>query len=232
MCFSAEASFAASGVLATSSVAIARIPKERASIPLSLFPAIFAAHQFIEGIVWLNHEGVVPDAFKSGAVYAYALIAFVLWPILVPLSACLLETDRRRRRIILFCQAMGLAVGLALLIGFVRDPLQVSVDGCSLAYQVSAPEVFLVPYLLAVSVPFLVSSQTSLVVFGVGIMLSCAVAAVTTSVTTFPSVWCFFAAILSAGLYLHFRTAARRSMFSEPARGSGPPGIISGGRVA
>jgi hypothetical protein len=26
---------------------------------------------------------------------------------------------------------------------------------------------------------------------------------------TFPSVWCFFAAILSAGLYLHFRAEAR-----------------------
>ena len=232
MCFSAEASFAASGVLAASSVVIARIPKERASIPLSLFPAIFATHQFIEGVIWLNYEGVVPDTLRSGAVYAYALIAFVLWPIVVPLSAYLLEKGRDRRRIMLLCQAIGLAVGLALLFRLVRTAPQAAVDCCSISYLVHAPEWFIVPYLIAVSIPFLASSQRSLVLFGVGIASSCAVVAVTTSVATFPSVWCFFAALLSAGLYLHFWAAARRSMLSEPARRTGPPGVISGGQAA
>lgn len=211
MCYSAEASFAASGVLAVSSIAISRIPKEKASIPLSLFPAVFATHQFIEGIVWLNHDGVLPEAFKTGAVYAYALIAFVLWPIFVPFSAYLLENERRRRIIILICQAIGLWIGLALLFSFIRDPVQVSVDCCSLSYQVNAPDLLIAPYLVAVSLPFLASSRKGLVLFGLAITLSCAAAAVAASATTFPSVWCFFAAILSAGLYLYFRTAARRT---------------------
>jgi hypothetical protein len=209
MCFSAEASFAASGVLAASSVAIARIPKEKSGIPLALFPAVFATHQFIEGVVWLNHDGVLPDAFKSGAVYAYALIAFVLWPILVPFAAYLLETERRRRIIILICQAIGLWIGFTLLASFIRDPVQVSVDCCSLSYQVNAPDLLIAPYLVAVSVPFLASSRKGLVLFGVAVTVSCAAAAVAASATTFPSVWCFFAAILSGGLYLHFRAAAR-----------------------
>ena len=209
MCFSAEASFAASGVLAASSIAIARTPKEKASIPLSLFPAVFAAHQFIEGIVWLNYDGVLPDAFRSGAVYAYALIAFVLWPVFVPFSAYLLETEKRRRIIILICQAIGLGIGLLLLVSFVRHPVQVSVDCCSLSYQVNAPDLLLTPYLIAVSIPFLASSRKGLVLFGVAVTVSCAAAAVAASATTFPSVWCFFAAILSGGLYLYFRTAAR-----------------------
>ena len=208
MCFSAEASFAASGVLAASSVAISRIPKEKASIPLSLFPAVFATHQFIEGIVWLNHDGVLPDVFLTGAVYAYALIAFVLWPIFVPFSAYLLETGKRRRIIILICQAIGLWVGFALLLSFVRDPVQVSVDCCSLSYQVNAPDLLIAPYLVAVSLPFLASSRKGMVLFGVAITASCAAAAIAASATTFPSVWCFFAAILSACLYLYFRTAA------------------------
>jgi hypothetical protein len=208
MCFSAEASFAASGVLAASSIAISRIPKERASIPLSLFPAVFATHQFIEGIVWLNHDGVLPDAFKSGAVYAYVLIAFVLWPVFVPFSAYLIETERKRRAIMLICQAIGLGVGLTLLLSFVRDSVQVSADCCSLSYQVNAPELLIAPYLVAVAIPFLASSRKGLMLFGVAITVSCAAAAVAASATTFPSVWCFFAAILSAGLYLYFRTAA------------------------
>jgi hypothetical protein len=211
MCFSAEASFAASGVLAASSVAIARTPKERAGIPLSLFPAVFAAHQFIEGMIWLNQDGILPDAYKPVAVYAYALIAYVLWPILVPFSAYLMETGKRRRRLILVCQAIGLGVGLALLLSFFHTLPSVVADCCSLAYQVDAPEPLIIPYLVAVCVPFLASSRRGLVLFGLGIAASCAVAAVATSVETLPSVWCFFAALLSGGLYLYFRTAAQAS---------------------
>ena len=217
MCFSAEASFAASGVLAASSVAICRIPKERASTPLALFPAIFATHQFIEGLLWLNHDGVLPDTYRPAVVYAYALIAFVLWPIFVPFAAWMIERERRRRIIILICQVVGLWVGLALLLTFVRDPLEVSVDCCSLSYHVDASPLYIVPYLVAVSIPFIASSRKSLVLFGVGITASCVVAAVSSSATTFPSVWCFFAALLSAGLYLHFRTALGHAKFSELA---------------
>jgi hypothetical protein len=219
MCFSAEASFAASGVLAASSVAIWRTPKDGASIPLSLFPAIFAGHQFIEGILWLNQDGVLPDTYQPVAVHAYALIAFVLWPIFVPFAAYLMEVDRKRRILVLICQAIGLGVGLSLLLSFVRSPVQVSADCCSLAYQVNAPELLTAPYLIAVSIPFLASSRRRLVLFGVGITVSCAVAAITASAATFPSVWCFFAAILSAGLYLHFRAVARTA---DPQFRTGP----------
>jgi hypothetical protein len=225
MCFSAEASFAASSVLAASSVAISRIPKEKASIPLSLFPAIFATHQFIEGILWLNHDGVLPDVWKSGAVYAYALIAYVLWPVFVPFSAYMIETERRRRIIMLACQAIGLGVGLTVLLGFLREPPQVSAHCCSLSYQVDAPEWLLAPYLVAVSLPFLASSRRSLVLFGVAVSVSCVAAGFAASAATFPSVWCYFAALLSAGLYLHFRTAAQTMVRRLDA--SAASGVVS-----
>ncbi len=225
MCFSAEASFAASGVLAASSMAISRIPKEKASIPLSLFPAIFATHQFIEGVLWLNHDGALPDVYKSGAVFAYVLIAYVLWPAFVPLSAYLIETERRRRIVILICQAIGLCVGLTVLLGFLRSPPHVSADCCSLSYQVNAPDVLIVPYLVAVCLPFLASARKSLVLFGVGLSVSCAAAGVAASAATFPSVWCYFAALLSAGLYLHFRTAARTAV--RPLSTSAASGAVT-----
>ena len=214
MCYSAEASFAASGVLAASSIAISRLPKEKACIPLSLFPAIFAAHQFSEGIVWLNQDGILPDAYKSGAVYAYILIAFVLWPIFVPFSVYLMESKRRRRIIILICQALGLWVGFTLLFRIIRDPIEVSADCCGLSYQVNALDIFLGPYLVAVSLPFLASSRKNLVLFGAAITVSCITAALVSSATSLPSVWCFFAAILSSGLYLHFRIEAEQPLIS------------------
>jgi len=209
MCYSAQASFIASGALAGCSIAIARVPKEKASVPLSLVPAIFSAHQFIEGVVWLHQDGILNDASRSIAVFVYALIAYVLWPIYIPFTAYWLESDRRRRLIILFCQAVGLWAGLTLLVNILRYPIGVTADCCNLSYQVRAPEMLLAPYLFAVSIPFLVSRQKSLVLFGFGIMLSCTAAAYLASMTAFPSVWCFFAAILSGGLYLHYRYAAQ-----------------------
>ena len=209
MCFSAEASFAASGVLAASSVAISRIPKERSSVPLSLFPAVFATHQFMEGILWLHHDGILPEAYKDVAVYAYVFIAYVLWPIFVPFAVYLVEPGRRRRAVILLCQAIGLGVGAALLLGNAGAPLDVSANCCSLSYQVNAPDALMAPYLVAVAIPFLVCSRKSLVSFGVALTISCAAAAMLASAATFPSVWCFFAAVLSGGLYLHFHLEAR-----------------------
>jgi hypothetical protein len=151
----------------------------------------------------------LPDAYQSGAVYAYVLIAYVLWPVLVPLAAYLVETERPRRILMLACQAIGLCVGLAILLGLFRQPPRVSANCCSLSYQVNAPDALIVPYVVAVCLPFLASARKSLVLFGLGLAASCAAAAVAASAATFPSVWCYFAAILSAGLYLHFRTAGQ-----------------------
>ncbi len=216
MCFSAEASFAASGVLAATSVAIARLPKEKAGLPLSLFPAVFAAHQFVEGVIWLSRDGALPEPCQAVAVYAYVAIAYALWPALVPLSAWLLETDRRRRGIMLACQAVGLAVAVSVVLGMLRRPVAVA-GCCGLSYQVDAPDLLLAPYLVAVIIPFLVSTRKSLVLFGVGVTVSCAAAAIVATATSFPSMWCFFAALLSAGLYLHFRVAARALPASQSA---------------
>ncbi len=209
MCFSAEVSFAASGVLAASGIAIARMPKEKSETPLSLFPIIFAVHQFIEGIMWLNHNGVLPDEYKSGAVYSFVFIAFILWPIFVPFSAYMIETGKTRRRIILLCQLIGLYVGLVFLISNVNNPIDASVVGHSFSYKIDAPYDLLIPYFIAVSVPFLISSKKSLFYFGGALTLSCVIALFMASSTTFPSVWCFFAAILSVFLYMYFRYAAR-----------------------
>ena len=209
MCYSAEASFAASGVLVVNSVAISRLPMEKASIPLALIPAIFATHQFVEGLVWLNQYGSLPDVYKWGAVFAYVLIAFVLWPIFVPFAAFLTEKSRKRRMVMLVCQVIGLWVGLTLLFIIIRDRVTVSADCCSISYLVNANELLIAPYLVAVSVPFLASSRRSLVLLGMGIAVSCAAAYYMTTATALPSLWCFFAAILSGGLYLHFRADAR-----------------------
>ena len=166
MCYSAEASFVASGVLAGTSIAISRLPKEKNSLLLAAVPAIFAVHQFIEGTIWLNQGKIVPAAYQAGSIYAYALIAYVFWPVFIPLAAYFMEVNKRQRILILLCQAVGLGTGLGYLLSIIHSPVAVSVNACSLSYHVLAPSYLLAPYLLAVTVPFLSSSRRGLVHFG------------------------------------------------------------------
>ena len=215
MCFSAPASLAAGGMLAASGAAVLRMPKKRSEIPLSLFPIIFAAHQLTEGILWLTLTGVISDVYRAGALYTYAFIAFVLWPIFVPFSMYLIETGRIRRKIILLCQIVGLYIGIAYLIDIVRGTVDAVVVSHSISYHISpAPPWALAPYLIAVSIPFLIASNKRLVILGVALLAACGAAAYMSCSNTFPSLWCFYAAILSLIVYLYFRyeaKAARKS---------------------
>jgi len=210
MCFSATASFATSGVLAASAVAIARIPKPKAAVPLALFPAFFAVLQFAEGILWLNHRGFVDAAWKPPAVYVFLVIAYVLWPVYVPFSAYLLERRRRRRLIILLCQAAGLVVGIWNLAVIIQGPVDAWVIGHSFHYQIAMHGGLSAPYVIAVTVPFLINSRWRLVAVGVALGVLYGIAALVASWETFPSVWCFFAAILSVFLYVLFRYGAKK----------------------
>jgi hypothetical protein len=212
MCFSATASFIASGALAASGVAIARMPKSRSAIPLSLAPVIFATHQFIEGLLWLNHRGVLADGVKTVGVYGFLLIAYVLWPIFVPFAAHATESGRVRRWIMLLCLLVGLYAGMAALVGIIRAPVDASVVGHSFAYVIDLPRIFFTPYVIAVAIPFLVSSNKRLALFGVALAASCVAAMFIASAPTFPSVWCFYAAILSLLLYLFFRYSAKQHL--------------------
>ena len=218
MCYSAEASFIASGVLTATSLSIARLPKVKASLPLAYLPAIFAAHQFIEGIIWLNQGKIEIEALEAPAVFLYVLIAFVFWPIYIPYTAYRMETEKRRRVLILICQAIGLGVGLSYLLGMLRSPVGVSVYSCNLAYQVQPLWELGAGYIFAVTVPFFVSSHRGLVLFGIAVLFSYAAGMYLAKMPAFPSVWCFFAAFLSASLYVYFRAAQRTTIPNPEVR--------------
>jgi hypothetical protein len=216
MCFSAPASLAASGVLGISGVAMLRMPKKKSEIPLSLFPIIFAVHQLIEGILWLSMTGVISDTYKAGAIYAYAFVAFVLWPIFVPFSMYMIETGRMRRKIIILCQLVGLYIGIAYLVNIISGTVDATVVSNSISYHISpTPPWSLAPYLIAVSIPFMISSNKRLIILGVALLVACGAAAYMSCSNTFPSLWCFYAAILSLIVYLYFRYQAKAATKKE-----------------
>ena len=176
----------------------------KAELPLALVPLLFGVQQLSEGLLWLSFSNDLP-LLKSWATTIFSLFSHVVWPIFVPFAILLVETSRRRKKAIGVFLALGLSVGIYLLYFIIRFPVTASVQERSIFYD--SPHfyigVVLVIYLLATCVSGLFSSHRCINVFGVMAFLL-AVAAYQVSLKTFVSVWCFYAAVLSLLILIHF----------------------------
>lgn len=215
MCFSATASFTAGILLlgiGTLTLKSANRPGERlfAAIPL-----LFALQQLSEGVIWLTVHDEAP-LLNAVMTQVYSFFSHVLWPAYIPLAVLLLEPPGRRRRVLLAFVAGGFAVGLYLLYALAAFGVVALETGQHIEYV--APHFFAVEvmtlYLLSTTVSPIVSTHRMVKVFGVLALLSFA-GAYYFYATWFISVWCFFAALLSAVVYFYF--------VSRKAERSGPP---------
>lgn len=218
MCFSAEASFAASavlGVIGVTGLARGPAPAER---PLAYLPLLFAAQQFVEGIIWVglaNGEDAVVQVFS----HAYIFFAFFLWPVFVPLAALLIEPSPRRKRAQEWLCAAGACAAVFIMGSLVRGPLAVEQTTGHLFYGLALPlrhEVVAV-YFLAVSAP-LASSYRWVRAFGLALVFGLA-ASLAHFADDFVSLWCFAAALASGAIWLHLRerAGARSALGTVPA---------------
>ena len=204
MCFSATASFSAGAVLlglGTLTLKSVRHPREWlfAAIPL-----LFAIQQLSEGMIWLTFRYEAPQ-LNTVMTYVYSFFSHVLWPAYIPLAVLLIEAPGQRRRWLLAFVATGFAVGAYLLYTLVFFPIFSRPIGQHIEYV--SPHFFaavvMTLYLLSTTVSPILSTHRYVVIFGILALLSFG-AAYFFYVTWFISVWCFFAALLSAVVYLHF----------------------------
>ena len=110
MCFSAQASFTAAGVLAAIGVATFAQKPERKRVAFAAFPLFFAIHQAIEGFIWLSMESGGPP---TSLAELYLFFAQVFWPVFTPLSVLLMEDDWRRKMGLWILFAAGAVVSAA-----------------------------------------------------------------------------------------------------------------------
>jgi hypothetical protein len=204
MCFSATASFTAGAALTVVGGLTVRKSQGGRELPLAMIPLLFGVQQLTEGVVWVTLGRDLPTV-ESWATFIYSTFSHVVWPILVPFAILLVEPRIWRRKAISAIGALGLAVGLYLLYFMVRFPITARVNGDSIAYE--SPHFYiafvLVAYLTATCISGLFSSHWCIRGFGASAFIL-AIAASVISITTFVSVWCFYAAILSFLIYLHF----------------------------
>ena len=208
MCFSATASFVAGTGLCLLGVATLRATRRRAEIPFAAIPLIFGLQQMVEGALWLSFRLDSPQ-LNQAMTYLFSIFSHVLWPIFVPFAIGLLETVAWRRTVIQCFQGVGLLVGLYLLYQIVEFPVA-AVAAANIVYV--SPHFHKIPvmllYLAATCVSCFFSSSATIRLFGVLALLLFAAAYGFYAVALF-SVWCFFAALLSTIIFVHFQFGRR-----------------------
>lgn len=207
MCFSVTASFVAGTALSATGVVTISKAQTKSDLPFASIPLLFGVQQFIEGAVWMSFQ-YSSQIFNHIVTYAYLGFAYVLWPIFVPLSVGLLETDPHRKNILYAFQFVGLTIGLYLLYFIVSNLATSQIVNKSIVYSMpSQYGVYLVGmYLLATCVSPLFSSHRIINILGILATVSFAITYYFYT-ASYVSVWCFFSAILSLMIYLYFRKA-------------------------
>jgi hypothetical protein len=209
MRFSIEADLVAGVALLPVAALSLREVKTWREVPFAALPAVFAAHQLIESLVWAQVSGSVSAEVGGIAALAYLLIAMPLLPTLVPVSVMLLEPRSARLRVAPFL-GLGLTASAYLAYVVLTKPIGVTAYPHCLAYQtgVEHPFVWATVYVAAVLGALLMSSYPTVVTFGVLNVLGIVMVAVL-YFEAFTSLWCAFAAVASILVLVHMRSRRR-----------------------
>ncbi len=211
MCFSATASFTAGAFLVGVGTLTLKSASRRRELPFAAIPLLFAIQQLTEGVIWLTFSYDAPQ-LNTVMTHVYSFFSHVLWPVYVPIAVLMLEPSRSRRKGLLVLVAAGTAVGGYLLYIMLAYPVTSRPTGQHVEYD--SPHFYAVVtmtlYLLSIIVGLLLSTYRTVKVFGILALLSFATAYYFYA-TWFISVWCFFAALLSAVVYLHFHDVTGRA---------------------
>ncbi|MDO8753817.1 MAG: hypothetical protein Q7J80_07975 [Anaerolineales bacterium] len=193
-------------------VATVKKAERKAEIPFAMIPLLFGVQQIIEGVLWLSFRFDAP-LLNVIMTYVFTLFSHVLWPIFVPFSIGLMETVAWRKKVISAFQITGIAVGLYHLYVIVKFPVTSEFNGHIVYVSPYFNKVpVLVLYLAATCVGAFFSSHKIINIFGALALLLFMVAYWFYTVAFF-SVWCFFAAILSVVIYLHFKFGNERAPY-------------------
>lgn len=209
MCFSATASFTLFGALVPAGVyTIAKTGRANGAwLPFAAFPLAFGLQQGIEGFVWLGIQGG-NDAMVSIASRGFLFFSHFFWLAWVPFSVWMIETNGARKRAAAVLTTIGFVYGLSIflpsfLIGtwLAMELVNQSLDyRTTLIYDGFVSRTVLRLFYAAIVVSALfVSSDRRIQLFGALVAVSLALTYAFFAYA-FISVWCFFAAILSAYL--------------------------------
>ncbi len=213
MCFSPEISFAAGGII--SIIGIFTLYKARAhkGLLFAFIPLLFASQQFVEGMLWLNllENGSTQQRYWLTNIFND--YAFIVWPIVAPLSIFMLEEDKDRRNILKVIIVMGMATAFYAIKVLRSSGITPEIINHCIKYIYPAPQPIYAKYwyIAVTCLPFFLSTQTRIRWLGLVNIITFVVAYYTYNLA-YISVWCFFAAVTSGLIYFYFRKVAKDSI--------------------
>jgi len=209
MCFSATASFAVAAVLVPAGAYCVSTASQIGArwMPLAVYPVVFSIQQAVEGVVWLGIDSG-NQAVVYGASRGFMFFSHFFWLAWVPFSMFCLADIQWRRRLLLGMSAAGAFFGLTTIlpIYLLTDWLSVELVEHSIEYKaVMIYDGVFSRQTLRGAYGFIILSSLFLapnwwIRFFGGLI---AVSLLGTSVFfshTLISVWCFFAAVISASI--------------------------------
>jgi hypothetical protein len=201
MCFSPEFSFGAGAVLAVVGASSIRKATGFRQKVFAGIPLIFSFQQFTEGVLWLALTRPGYESYERISTHIFLFIAQVIWPVYVPLSIFLLGQEIKGGNWLRVLSFTGVLVSVFLATRLYTYPVSAFVSEMHIVYQQHYPVVpfhlITVLYLLVTIVPPFLSGHTKMWLLGCAILFSTLVTQLVFA-NSFISVWCFFAAIISA----------------------------------
>jgi hypothetical protein len=207
VCFSPQGDLVAGVAVAAIGVDACLHLKGRSEyLAVAVLPALFGLHQIDEAFVWWALRGDVPRGLGHLAMWICLVFALVVLPVLAPLVVLAMEKTARRRWRILPFVVLGAAVSAILGEAMIAGHPSARLGAHHIAYSIGLQHGLAVIglYIVATCGPLMLSGYRSVVWFGIANLVAVGVLA-RLCADGFTSLWCLYAAIVSAAIALHLR---------------------------
>jgi len=219
MCFSAGASFAGGVVISAIGVATLIKVHKPSQIIFASIPLFFGFQQFVEGFLWYILQHPAYAEYQSTFTIAFLIMAQVFWPMMIPLAVLFMEHNRKKKKAlwVFLCAGIGVSVFYAYCLS--SYPAIPEISGYHIYYDVHEnPKVLSMIafglYLITSITPLFISSIKRTHLLGILMSISCLVTIIFfTQYLT--SVWCFFAALISAVIFWILMDSKRKYKFEK-----------------
>lgn len=203
ICFSATASFTAGAILlAVGTIAVHRAQKS--DFAYAAIPLLFGIQQIIEGTLWL----ALVERLSSQQCLTVGYLGFanILWPIYAPFAIWLMEPNAAHRKRLLLPLFAGIVTATFFSNAIATHPISANILQSHISYRLphDNEEIMFAFYATATCLAPLLSSYKSVRLLGSVIIVSMIFAYYFYTIW-FASVWCYFAALISMIILLHFQ---------------------------
>jgi hypothetical protein len=204
MCFSAEASFAGGVIISAIGIVTVKKVHKPSQLIFASIPLFFGIQQLVEGCLWLTIPLPEYINLQKIATYIFLIMADFLWPTMIPLAVLMMEDNEKKKKSVRILLVLGILLSSYYMFCLLFFNITPIITGYHIKYVTDFPKSLSNPafiiYLIVTITPLFISSIKRTHLLGILMFLSCLVTAIFfTQYLT--SVWCFFAALISAVIF-------------------------------